>query len=84
MKRIKESAIMFEGCVYTGKRHHDCIARIIRETGAKKVERKWPQGFVTEDGEFVDRVEGGKIALAAGQITKLKYSLTLLFSEDLY
>jgi len=83
VKRIKESAIMFEGKMYTGKRHHNCIATIVKETG-KRVGAKWPQGFVTEDGEFVDRVKGGKIALAAGQIKELKYHRREMFSEDLY
>jgi len=81
---IKESAILFEGTVYTGRRHHDVIRKIIQETGVKKVGGQHPQGFVTDTGEFVDREQAAKIALECGQIEKLKYSSTLLFSEDLY
>jgi hypothetical protein len=86
MERIKESAILFlpNGKVYTGKRHHDCIRKIVEETGIRPVKAENPQGFVTEEGRFVDRVEGGRIAIAAGQIKELKYHHEDMFSEDLY
>jgi len=83
MKRIKEAAILFGGKKFTGKNHSEIIRKIIKETGVKKVGANNPQGFVTEDGEFVDRVKAAQIALECGQITKLKYSTTKLFSEDL-
>lgn len=82
-ERIKESAILFPNMiVYTGKRHCDCFAaaRAAGETSP----RNEVQGFVTEEGRFVDRREAARIALKAGQIEKLQYSSTNLFSEDLY
>jgi hypothetical protein len=90
MKKIKESAILFEGKVYTGKRHHNVIQRIIADTDVKRVGAQWPQGFVTEDGEFVDREEAAKIALASGQVVTGKATVQhvfnghTLYSEDLY
>lgn len=42
------------------------------------------QGFITSLGRFVNRKEGAKIALESGQIEKLKYSSSELYSEDLY
>ena len=79
---IKESAIVQNGVVYTGRRHHDVIRKIVEITGIKPVTGE--QGFVTDDGVFVNREEAAKIALACGQITKLKFHSKELFSEDLY
>lgn len=45
---------------------------------------EYEQGFLTDKNRFVDRVEGAKIVLSRGQVTKLKYSSTELYSEDLY
>lgn len=80
--KIKESAILQNGVVYTGRRHHDVIRLITTTTGIRPVNGE--QGFVTEDGTFVNREEAAKIALESGQITKLKYNSKELFSEDLY
>lgn len=80
---IVQSAILHNGKIYTGQRHHNVIHTIFIETG-KRVPYSSPQGFVTDAGEFVTREEGAKIALACGQIKELKYSKTKLFSEDLY
>jgi hypothetical protein len=41
------------------------------------------QAFLLSDGTFADRVEAGKVALAAGQLPKLNWA-PLLFSEDLW
>jgi len=41
------------------------------------------QGFITSNGNFVDRFEGMKIALAAGQVSK-DNTTSKLYSEDLY
>lgn len=90
MKKIKEAAISFQGKVYTGHRHHNVIRRIVAETGVKRVGAQWPQGFVTEEGEFVDRHEAARIALAAGQVVTGKAKVQhvfnghTLYSEDLY
>lgn len=96
IERIKESAIKREddGRVWTGKRHHNCIHEIFLET-KKSVGRGYIQGFVTELGRFVDRKEGYKIAVFAGQVIRPNPSQTgcrkgeyydgdELFSEDLY
>lgn len=80
MERVKESAVVFpNGKVYTGKRHHDCF-RAAFEAGEPSP-RHEIQGFVLEDGRFVDREEAARIAFEAGQI---KTRLKTLFSEDLY
>ena len=81
MIKIKESAILSNGKVYTGKRHCHCLDKIsiLWKRPADEV-----QGFVTNEGKFVDRIEWAKIALESWQITHLKYSNTELYSEDLY
>jgi hypothetical protein len=62
-------------------RHHTLIAEM-NEAGCDDVRYgRAIQGFVTDAGEFVSRVEAGRIAHAAGQITT---SGRLLFSEDLW
>lgn len=81
-KRIDCAAITQpDGRVWTGKRHHHCIATIIQATGVKPVTGQ--QGFVTTSGRFVSREEARDIAIAAGQVTTTLHR-TQLFSEDLY
>jgi hypothetical protein len=79
--RIKEAAIIHGGVVWTGRRHHDVIQKIIDELGRKAAPVRGTQGFVTECGKFLDRKEAAKVAFEAGQVPKL---YTVLMSEDLY
>lgn len=62
-------------------RHHTLIKHM-RDSDIDKrpFER---QGFVLEDGSFVDRKEAGKIAVESGQITHLSWP-PKLYSEDLW
>lgn len=84
MEKIVLAAIVFEGEVYVGKRHDQIIRYIVQRTGAKRVPGSCPQGFVTSEGRFVERDEAGRIAIASGQIEKLKYNSKDLFSEELW
>jgi hypothetical protein len=77
---IASAAIRQDGKVHTGKRHDLIIHAIYAVTG-KRVTGE--QGFVTSAGDFVDREEAARIAIAAGQITKLSHHSTKLFSEEL-
>ena len=61
-------------------RHHDIIHSLYQR-GVKQSGKI--QGFLTSDGNFVDRKEAAKIALRSKQITKLEYPPNL-FSEDLW
>ncbi len=79
--RIKEAAIVFDGKIWTGSSHAQIIRTIVLVTNGKMV-RGEMQGFVADNGGFFDRVEAGKIALAAGQVKELRNS-QMLFSEDL-
>ena len=74
-----------KGIVFCGQRHHFCMYAMIAMTGKRQCEvGEEVQGFLTNINRFVDRTEGAKIALAAGQITKLQFSNALLYSEDLF
>ena len=63
------------------KRHHDVI-RWAADHGSN-IPVIGIQGFILSDGTFVDRIEGARIALESGQITKLNWPPEL-YSEDLW
>lgn len=79
--RIKEAAILRDGVIWTGRRHHNVILKIVETLGISVAPVLDPQGFVTECGKFLEREEAAKVAFEAGQIPALK---KMLFSEDLY
>jgi len=78
------------GAVFCGHRHPHCMYTMVAITGLRSVTfaddaaGEFEQGFLTNLNRFVDRSEGAKIALASGQVEKLEYSSTELYSEDLY
>lgn len=79
---ILESAIVYDDQVFTGKRHHEIIHRLVFELGYDPPIRGI-QGFVDDDGRFINRKDATAEAIKCGQIEKLKWP-PLLYSEDLY
>lgn len=79
--RIKEAAIVHDGKVWTGRRHHNVIAKIVEVCGMQAAPVVGEQGFITECGVFLGREAAAIEAFAAGQIPAPK---KYLFSEDLY
>lgn len=80
---IRAAAILVFGKVYTGKRHSDAF-RAARFCGLDRLDlQKATQGFVTDDGRFLDRKVAAGHALACGQVKTLK-DPNCLYSEDLY
>ena len=75
---IKEAAIKLNGKIYTGRRHNEILCDKSRPKGFLKY---GTQGFITDAGEFVTRMQAAKIAFDCGQITE---PARILFSEDLY
>ena len=70
------------GFVICGHRHHNCfMTAYILNKNEKLKGIEEIQGFMTNENNFVDRIEGGQIAFKSGQTSELK---TMLFSEDLY
>jgi len=80
--QIKEAAIRQNEQIYTGKRHNLIIIDMVENHCLSKP-IKGEQGFITDSGEFVDRITAAKIALESGQIKKLNWPPNL-YSEDLY
>lgn len=78
---ITHAAILKDGIVYTGRRHCFIIRDIPKHL---RVGIKSEQGFLTDEGMFLNREMGAIHALACGQIVKLKYNAYDLFSEDLW
>jgi hypothetical protein len=76
---IAAAAILKNGVVYTGRRHGEIIAANYKVVGHFKVEDT--QGFVTDEGKFVNRQDAGIIAFNANQ-TKEHHQT--LYSEDLW
>lgn len=67
--------------IYCGHRHNNVLWQ------SDKVSRKpHDQGFLTNTGKFVNRIDAMNIALEANQVKKenLHNPLIGLFSEDLY
>lgn len=80
---IKESAVMQDGVIFTGRRHKDCMANM-RASGIKIKPRPYcVQGFVTDDGLFLTREQALVEARACGQLTKPLLG-SILTSEDLW
>jgi len=87
--RIIAAAIDFDGDIWSVQppgRHHDVIAKHRAKVGPYYMSDKDIQGFITSNGDFVDRKEAAKIAYACGQITSPKKTQPqdTLFSEDVW
>lgn len=71
------------GYVLCGRRHHNIISIRYELTELPTHRETSSQGFITNFDRFVDRVEGNKIAIKAGQVTG-NVEGDELISEDLY
>ena len=74
---IKEAAILSEGIIYTGRRHNEIYKKYPMKTFNEV------QGFVTEEGIFLNRIKAEDHARACGQLTKPLIG-SILTSEDLW
>lgn len=85
-EKIIQAAIKKDGVVYTLPQpaRHNQVLRLCEELLTKGLVRaRGDQGFLTNKGRFVDRIEAAAIALAAKQIEKLGWPPNL-YSEDLW
>lgn len=70
------------GIVFSGWRHTNCVYQAVAITGLTSNKMgEVAQGFLTNQNRFVDRKEGAKIAVLAGQCDE---KINYLHSEDLY
>ena len=82
LRRVKQAAVRDgDGTVHTlprPARHNDIIGqRHVR------MDEATVQGFLLEDGDFVNRVEAAAVALESGQVKQLNWP-PQLYSEDLW
>lgn len=64
-------------------RHHNVMKEYRRIFNVSPFPIPHVQGFLDENGNFLDRIEAAEYALSCGQITKLE-DPPELFSEDLW
>lgn len=86
---IKEAAIkrISDSKVWTGKRHGNIIRKIVKEEDVSCVlSSEFIQGFMTDEGLFVDRYDAFVIATECNQLLNPKdpWAVPTLMSEDLY
>lgn len=77
--RVVCAALLHNNCIYMGREGH----HVIFPMEPIGVLRNAKQGFVTENGFFVDRITGKKIADYYNQIDYKYNPLDRLVSEDL-
>ena len=84
MIQVLKAAIKYKGIVYSlpkPARHHDVIKLIHEKTGDINI--IGDQGFLLDEGLFVNRYIAMKFATRAGQL-KNKEPISELYSEDLW
>lgn len=77
--RIETAAVRHCGVIVTGLHHGECLRKLPRD----RIKVYDEQGFLTDTGEFVNRVVGFDIAMAAGQLENGYSRYGCLYSEDL-
>lgn len=83
MPKIIASAILYNGIIYTGKRHPNIISDMRTKYLIFDKQATRYQGFILDDGTYVDRIQGAGLAIQYGQIKKLNWPPNL-YSEDLW
>lgn len=84
---IHAVAIKYKGTLYTlpqPARHYELMPIICEDTGANVIFGQGEQGFITDTGEFLGRVEAGKHALACGQCKMIASASGELYSEEVW
>ena len=79
---IMYAALKLNNTVYSGKTHAYCFEIIGRKKIPYEELKNVEQGFLTENGKFVDRKLGLKIAEHFNQIKTKHPSENELYSED--
>jgi hypothetical protein len=79
---IVAAAILYGNTIYTALCHAWARDRMFKHLGHPVSFTSDMQGFITEEGKFVDRETAGKIVLECGQLDVIPRCE--LFSEDLF
>lgn len=83
MRRVVCAAIRSGEIIICGVRHHDMIMSKVKQN-LLSYQYEWDQGFVDQQGVFMDRYEALGVAQAACQLIRKTNPPDRLFSEDLY
>ena len=84
--KISNAAIMYKGIIYSApipNRHHDIIKTMIVVSKIPHPFVGMVQGFLTSEGNFVNRKEAYKIAKEAKQLLR-EHPGGSLFSEEVW
>lgn len=81
-KSIVKACVRYNDRLYTGFDHGECFKKL-NEDNTILVHSEIEQGFVDDDGNFVDRKQAMLIAKEAGQL-RYEPSKKTLISEDLH
>jgi len=88
MNSITRVAIRFRGTVWSlprPNRHHNVIRHIAESTGVSHVDaRERDQGFLDQEGRYLDRKEALHVAREAGQLRADVPVQDQLYSENLW
>jgi hypothetical protein len=79
--RIIVASVKQGGKVWIGYRRGLIIPEVFGKIGKRVTSAE--QGFILEDGTYVDRKQAAQIALESGQVQKLGYNDSIL-SEELW
>lgn len=71
-----------EGLIMAGRRH-DEISVLVYKIFNTHLSLNWENGFITNEGVFVNRTIAAEIAIKAKQVKKQDLTANILFSEDL-
>lgn len=70
--------------IFIAERHVD-IYEMLRDSNIRYNKSECVEGFLTDNDQFVDRIEAKKIAVAANQlIVPLEETYPALYSEDVW
>jgi len=86
MRKIVSAAVRLGPTIISAPppaRHHHLV-NALSGLSAQIVVQPEDQGFLTNEGQFVQRVEARKIAEGAGQLLPRQSNLDELFSEDVW
>lgn len=86
-KKVTHVAIRYQGMIYSltrPNRHSDVLKSIVTITGISHIDGQ-EEGFLDEDGNFLNRQEALINALVNDQVKDItKIRMSMLFSEDLW
>lgn len=73
-----------DGTIFKGWRHCYILQEVLKSGFSRRSVHSANQGFMDDQGNWLDRETAAQHALDCGQVEKLKYQQHLIFSEELW